>query len=354
MLTARLEEIVRQKDPALKETVEQLARGQVREAIDSLERQGRVHEIADAGERMRTIATEYAADPAGTLVISPDNKSRMELNRLIHAELQQRGKVDEREHRLNVLTPRQDMTGADRQWAARYEAGDVVRYSKGSRAMGINAGEYATVEGFDREHNLVTVERDNGERLTYDPRRLQGVTVYRENERAFSEGDRVQFTAPDKERHVANRELGSIERIDEHGNLELKLDSGRTVRLSADDPAHLDHGYAVTSHSSQGATADRVLVHVDSEQVGEQLINSRLAYVAVSRARHDAQIYINDAGNLGRALSREVSHAAAVDWSGDPSKSDGSGDHKGEEKEHGPEHSQAAEQSHGHAMAMEH
>jgi hypothetical protein len=41
MQTARLEEIVRQKDPALKETVEQLARGHVREAIDMLDGQGR-------------------------------------------------------------------------------------------------------------------------------------------------------------------------------------------------------------------------------------------------------------------------------------------------------------------------
>ena len=352
MLTARLEEIVRQKDPALKETVEQLARGQVREAIDSLERQGRVHEIADAGERMRAIAVEYAANLDGTLVISPDNRSRQELNRIIHAELQHGGQVDEREHTAKVLTARQDMTGVDRQWAAQYEPGDVVRYSKGGQAMGIRAGEYATVEGSDRERNLLTIERENGERVTYDPRRLQGVTVYRESERSFSEGDRVQFTAPDKERHIANRELGTIESIDERGNAQIKLDSGRHVRLSLDEHPHLDYGYAVTSHSSQGVTADRVLINVDSEQAGEQLINSRLAYVAVSRARYDAQIYTNDAKNLGEDLSREVSHAAAVeDWKHDAGKSDGaeSGNHS-EEREHGEDHSE----SHGHAMAIEH
>jgi ATP-dependent exoDNAse (exonuclease V) alpha subunit len=43
--TARLDEILRQKDPVLKETVEQLARGEVKEAIASLNSQGRVHEI---------------------------------------------------------------------------------------------------------------------------------------------------------------------------------------------------------------------------------------------------------------------------------------------------------------------
>ena len=174
MRTARLEEIVRQKDPALKETVEQLARGEVRDAIARLDDQGRVHEIGDRADRMQEIARAYAEHPEGTLVISPDNKSRMELNSIIHAELQERGAVKGEEHSVRVLTPRQDMTGVDRTWAAQYEPGDVVRYSKGSHALGINPGAYAKVEGFDRERNLLTVER-GGEKLTYDPRRLQGV-----------------------------------------------------------------------------------------------------------------------------------------------------------------------------------
>jgi ATP-dependent exoDNAse (exonuclease V) alpha subunit len=61
-------------------------------------------------------------------------------------------------------------------------------------------------------------------------------------------------------------------------------------------------------------TAARVLLHVDSEMAHEKLINSRLAYVAISRASHDAQIYTNDAANLGAALSREVSNASAISF----------------------------------------
>jgi conjugative relaxase-like TrwC/TraI family protein len=348
MRTARLDEIVRQKDPVLKETVEQLARGDVREAIAKLDEQGRVHEIGDRDSRVQAIARSYAEHPAGTLVISPDNKSRMELNRVIHADLQKRGAVSGEEHSVKVLTPRQDMTGVDRAWAAQYEPGDVVRYTKGSRSMGIRPGACAKVEGFDGERNLLTVERTDGEKLTYDPRRLQGVAVYRESERAFSEGDRVQFTAPDKTLKIANRELGTIETIDERGSVEIKLDSGRHVRFNLEQNRHLDYGYAVTSHSSQGATADRVLVHVDTEEAHEKLINSRLAYVAVSRARYDAQIYTNDSGYLGNALSREVSHAAAVeDWKHDAGA--GSGDRSGAEKEHSQHHAE----SHGYAMEVE-
>jgi conjugative relaxase-like TrwC/TraI family protein len=311
--TARLDEIVRQKDPALKEVVEHLSRGNVREAMEQLDAQGRVHEIVDRDERLKEIAREYAKKPDGTLVVSPDNESRREINQVIHREMQTRGQVVTHEHKQRVLVARQEITGADRQWAGQYEHGDVVRYTRGSKTHGIEAGEYARVERVNEKENLVTVKRENGEQVSYDPRRLQGVTLYRETERAFSAGDRVQFTAPYKEQHVANRELGTIEKMDAGGNLQLRMDSGRSVAFNVKEHPHLDHGYAVTSHSSQGQTADRVLVHVDTEQAGEKLVNRRLAYVAVSRGRYDAQLYTNDKTHLTEQLSRDVSRRSAME-----------------------------------------
>jgi ATP-dependent exoDNAse (exonuclease V) alpha subunit len=71
----------------------------------------------------------------------------------------------------------------------------------------------------------------------------------------------------------------------------------------------------VTSHSSQGQTADRVLVHVDTEQAGEKLVNRRLAYVAVSHGRYNAQVYTNDKVQLAEGLGREVSHRSAMEAS---------------------------------------
>lgn len=100
---------------------------------------------------------------------------------------------------------------------------------------------------------------------------------FREAKRAFSQGDRVQFTAPNRERHIANRELGTVEKIDDCGNLQLRLDSGRTVAFNVKGNSHFDHGYAVTSRSSQGQTTDRILVHVDTEQASEKLVSRRLA-----------------------------------------------------------------------------
>jgi len=315
--TARLDEIVRQKDHALKEVVERLSRGLVREAMEILDDQGRIHEIADPNERFQKIAKAYAEQPEGTLVVSPDNQSRTEINQVIHTEMQARGQVDHRGERLRVLVARQEITGADRQWAEQYQPGNIVRYTKGSKTHGIKAGEYARVERIDAKANLVSVKKQTGKQVTYDPRRLQGVTLYREAERSFSRGDRIQFTAPDRERHIANRELGTIEKVDARGNLQLRLDSGRSVAFNIKENPHLDYGYAVTSHSSQGQTAERVLVNVDSQQ-GEKLVNRRLAYVAVSRGRYDAQIYTNDKTQLAEGLCRDASRRTATEVRREP------------------------------------
>jgi ATP-dependent exoDNAse (exonuclease V) alpha subunit len=310
MKTVSLDQIVRQKDPQLRNVVEQLARGDVGSAVKQLDEQGRVHQFQGREERINAIAKEYAKAPEITLLVSPDNRSRTEINGRIHAELQQRGIVGKEEHPVQTLVQRQELTGAARTWAEKYEVGDVLRYSRGSKETGIQKGEYARVTGVDAAHNQITVALLNGRQQSYDPRRQQGVSVYREEQRGFSVGDRIQFTAPDNELKIANRELGTVEQIDS-GRMNLRMDNGRSIEIDPVRNPHFDHGYAVTSHSGQGQTAERVLVHVDTELGAKDLLNNRMAYVAVSRGAHDAQIFTNDLEKLPIALGHEVSQQSA-------------------------------------------
>ena len=90
---------------------------------------------------------------------------------------------------------------------------------------------------------------------------------------------------------------------------------GKSARIVTFDTAEFrqfDRGYAVTSHSSQGLTAGRVLVHIDTDSSGS-LINNRLAYVSISRASEDARIYTNNAETLGEKLSTDLMKTAAVE-----------------------------------------
>jgi ATP-dependent exoDNAse (exonuclease V) alpha subunit len=120
------------------------------------------------------------------------------------------------------------------------------------------------------------------------------------------------MTALDRERGVPNRELVTVKRVDANRRMEFRWDSGRTSAFRADERRHLDYGYAVSSHSSQGQTASRILVHVETERA-KKLVNQRFAYVAVSRGQYDARIYTDDKVKLARALDRDVSHRSALE-----------------------------------------
>src|SRR5579862_9475680 len=312
MRTVKLDEIIRQKDPALKSAVELLATGQVSDALDALQQQGRVKEIPNAEERFYTIAKCYVESPANTLIVSPDNASRRDLNVAVRQELKTNGSLAPEDHTFRVLVQRQDMTGAERSWASHHEINDVVRYSRGSKAIGIEAAAYASVVAINPSANELTVKKANGELATYDPRRLTGVSVYQEIEREFSVGDRVQFTAPDKSLGVANRDMAAIEAIHPDGRLSARLDNNRLIEFNPNEHRHLDHGYAVTSYSSQGLTAERVLVHGDTS-VHPDLLTSRFAYVSVSRASHEATLFTDDAAKLARQLGANVSKTSALE-----------------------------------------
>jgi ATP-dependent exoDNAse (exonuclease V) alpha subunit len=75
---------------------------------------------------------------------------------------------------------------------------------------------------------------------------------------------------------------------------------------------YLDHGYAVTSHASQGATVDRVLINIDTAR-SRELVNRQQFYVSLSRARRDAQIFTDSREALARAISRTADKAIALD-----------------------------------------
>jgi conjugative relaxase-like TrwC/TraI family protein len=315
MRTSHLDVIMRQKNhPDLLKAVQHLANNETKKGVALLAEQGRITEIADAGQRIAAIAKDYATRPQNTIIVSPDNRSRQQINEAVRMELRQNGVLAETGHEFGTLSHRGDMTGADRVWAARYAAGDVVQYTTGSKTEGIERGSYATVRSVNARENTLTVEREDGQSVTYDPRRLRGVNVYQEVQREFASGDRLQFSQPNKGLGIANRDLGTVHDLDD-GKISVRMDgkAGRTVIVDTAAFRHFDHGYAVTSHSSQGMTTGRVLANFDTES-SNSLINSRLAYVAISRASDDARIYTNKADTLGQRLATDVSKTSALDF----------------------------------------
>jgi len=311
MQTVTLDEIVRQKSD-LRIPVEQLAKRDVMGAVKTLFEQGRITEIVDDEDRLRAIATDYVSNSKRTLVISPANQERVAVNSIIHQQLQRQGVISNADHETTILVNRQDMTGAERKFALAYVPHeDVIRYNKGSKVFGINKGDYGRVLNTNHSENELTVRLQDGRQITYNPKRLSGVSVYKEATRQFAIGDRIQFRAPFKQAKVKNTELGTMMNIAE-GEFTVALSGDRIITFNPERFPHLDHGYAVTSYSSQGKTMDRVLVNAETTET-DLLVNQRMAYVAVSRARLDARIYTDSAADLGGALARRKDKTMALE-----------------------------------------
>lgn len=106
-------------------------------------------------------------------------------------------------------------------------------------------------------------------------------------------GELVMFTKADRDLGVKNGTTGTVSEINE-GVVTVTLEDGRKTQFSAEPGAaqgdnehvtHIDYGYAVTVHKSQGMTLDAAFVLADKNMAKENL------GVAMTRHRHQAGVY---------------------------------------------------------------
>jgi UvrD-like helicase family protein len=269
--------------------------------------------LPSTDDRYRAIAGEYVQALAGgerVLVVSPGNDERHRLNAEIRSTLIERGHVSGDSTTQTILVS-QNFTRAQRALAQSCEVGDVIRFTRGSRAIGSEKDSYARVQNVDSARNLLTVTGEDGRGVSYNPQRLQGVEVFREEQRSLAAGDRIQFRAPQHELRMPNGEFATIAAIDERC-AKLRLDGGRELNARREQLHHIDYGYASTSHSSQGATVDRVIVNVDTNRSVE-LVNRKQFYVSISRARYDLTLYTDDRESLHAAVNRNREKSIALE-----------------------------------------
>jgi ATP-dependent exoDNAse (exonuclease V) alpha subunit len=167
------------------------------------------------------------------------------------------------------------------------------------------------VERADSEAGRLSVVLNDGRRFEYSPKRLSGVEVFRAEQRKFAAGDRIQFRAPERALGIANGEFATIVAIDQR-TARIRGEDGREIDAAIERLRHIDYGYASTSHSSQGATVDRVIVNVDTMRSAE-LVNRKQFYVSISRARNGISVYTDDHDRLGQVASRNREKSVALE-----------------------------------------
>ena len=316
MPVAELTKIMRQRDPELREVVIRASQGKAgaaAQAIDLLDEQGRLHEVENPKERYQRIAGDYLQGHElgkTTLVVSPGNDERRELNRTIRQHLVEAGHVKGKGVTHDILVPRQDMTRSSIAYARYYDPGDVVHFNRAHKKQGIARDAYLTVESVDRNGNLLNLRYSNGRTIEVSPARWgKSVQVYTQERREIAAGDRIEYRIHDRRQHIANHQLATVTRLDGK-EATMKFDDGRTLKGPLSP--HLDYGYCSTSYGAQGTTVDRVIINLDSMR-GPQLVNQRSFYVTSSRARDDIQLYTDDASSVRNAVKRQQQKELALE-----------------------------------------
>ncbi len=114
-------------------------------------------------------------------------------------------------------------------------------------------------------------------------------TLYNQETIEIAVGDRARWTRNDKELGRRNGQEFTVTGIDGH-TATIELQGGKTDTIDLYEPLHLDHALVATTYSSQGKTANRVLV----SSTCDATVSSESVYVAISRAKYDLKIYAED------------------------------------------------------------
>ncbi|WP_051675643.1 AAA family ATPase [Polaromonas glacialis] len=140
-------------------------------------------------------------------------------------------------------------------------------------------------------------------------------------------GEKVMFTKADRDLGVKNGTTGTVSAISAEGAVTVTLESGRTTEFAAQQEAdqgiHIDYGYAVTVHKSQGMTLDAAFVLADKNMTKESL------GVAMTRHRHEASVYASaeqfaSLPAMVKALDRtgQKAFTAGREWTSDHRQED--------------------------------
>jgi ATP-dependent exoDNAse (exonuclease V) alpha subunit len=313
MATAKLAEIVRQTNPLTKEAVEASIHGDARRALDALDRGGgKIIALPDPVERMKVMARDYAAlspkDQRSTIVIDPSRAGRDALNAEIRTQLDASGRLTGVTVAMRTLESK-GLTKAEARDARSYEIGDVVRFARDYPDKGIAKRESVTVIGIDPAKHAVALEKANGQTVDWRPRQWGAgkSEAFTPASVELMKGDRIEFTRNDRNLSRENggrAQVVSVNAQDQTARVRLNSGKFQTLDLNKSTDQHLRHGYVQTAHAAQGRTAERVMIHADSRATN--LVDQKMMYVAVSRAKMSAAVYTNDRAKLVSAISERA------------------------------------------------
>ena len=315
MQTAVMDEILRQREPALKQAVEASVAGDIRKAFEKLG-PGVAEVKADniAGAVAARWLRLSAEERENTGVMAPSHELRVAINGHIRERLAREGTIHGPAFHGEQLVSR-GYTAAEKALAANYAPGDVVAFHRPYRRLGVDKGDERRVVEVDRRSRTVALADASGGTVAWKPGQVAGrqggSEVYRAEPIELRAGDRVRWTRNDRDHGLVNSRTAEVVAVD-GDRVSFRLEDGRALTLGRGERQlrHLDHAHASTVHAFQGRTVDNVIAAMEADH--PHLTTRKSFYVEISRARHRAELVTDDAARLRERLETTTGERIAA------------------------------------------
>ena len=305
MKTAVMDEIMRQRDPALKEAVVASLKGDIGRAFEKLG--SNVAEVKPDNIAGAVAARWLKLSPEArenTGVMAPSHELRQEINGHLRERLAREGRIHGPTMRSERLVSK-GYTNAEKALAGNYAVGDVVAFHRPYKRIGVEKGDERRVAGVNHKTREVVLEGKDGGTVAWKPEeiggRRSGSEVYRAEDIELRAGDRIRWTRNDAGLGLVNSRTAEVLSV-ANGRVAFQLEDGKKLELGRNDPQlrHLDHAWASTVHAFQGRTVDNVIAAMEARH--PHLTTQKSFYVEISRARDRAELVTDDAAELRAQL----------------------------------------------------
>ena len=290
MPTARMDEVVRQRDADLRAAVLHMVADEPRMAVEELGKKA-AHLWLDLEPSLR----------AGTAILAPTHELRAEINDALRRGLEDEGVLDgpalEIERYVNL-----HLTRTQKGEVANWRPGDVAVFHHDVYGVKARAGDACRVLETQDDGRMLLAHPDGRERRI-DPAGYirYRLDLYETRPMVLRASDRVCWTRNDIARGLINGEHAEMLAIGPV-NVRMRTQDGREIAMACNDPQlhHLDHAYSSTVHAAQGLTCDRVSAMLDTDRGAPA--DQAMFYVELTRARDNVVLLTDDREALIEAL----------------------------------------------------
>ena len=304
---SELTTIRRQKLEAFRQVVELAAAKETDKAFARLLDLGAVTEApTDRGELYQRAADVYlSATQKGksALLVSPTWAEIGAVTEKVRDTLKAQNVLSQQDESVTVFDSF-SWTEAQKKNRNQYEPGQRLRFVR--RMKHFDRGE--TVEVQAVLENGLRVRRADGCEIDFIPANAAAsFDVGEPRELKIAAGDwlLLQANAVVMRQHFINGERVQVREIRDG---RIGLADGRVLPA---DYNTFTHGYAVTSHSSQGKTVDEVLLVASSKSF--PAVNREQFYVSISRGRERVHVFTDDSELLARRVTDTHERKAAIE-----------------------------------------